>query len=104
MREFIIRRIMQMIIVMVAVSIISFIIIELPPGDYLTTLRAELEQQQWSEDQIQATLQVYAERYGLDKPWYGRYWYWISSILRGDLGYSMMMGNRVDVLIGDRLH
>lgn len=103
MIEFVVQRFLHMILVLAVVSVVSFIIIELPPGDYLTTLRLQLEEQQVSQEQIDGTLRLYQDRYALDQPWLVRYWRWISGILTGDLGYSMMMGNRVDVLLGDRL-
>lgn len=103
MKEFVFQRFLQALVVLVVVSIISFIIIELPPGDFLTTLQNQLVDQQASQAQIDSTLRLYRDRYALDQPIYVRYWRWISSIVSGDLGYSMLMANRIDVLIGDRL-
>ncbi len=102
MKRYFIQRFAQMILVLAVVSLVSFVIIELPPGDFLTTLQFQLEEQQVSQEQIDGMLLLYTDLYGLDKPWYIRYWRWISSILTGDLGYSMLMSNKVSVLIGDR--
>ncbi len=102
MKRYLVQRFSQMLLVLSVVSLVSFLIIELPPGDFLTTLQVQLEEQQLSQEQIDGMLKLYRDRYALDQPWYVRYWRWISSIVKGDLGYSMLMNNRIDVLIGDR--
>ncbi len=46
---------------------------------------------------------MYATRYALDEPLHIRYWRWITGLLTGDLGYSMLLRNEISILIGDRL-
>jgi peptide/nickel transport system permease protein len=92
-----------MVLVLIIVSMVSFIIIELPPGDYLTRLRAQLEQEQaLTEEQIRGQLAFINERYGISDPFHIRYWRWISGILQGDLGYSFAYGRDIATLIGSR--
>lgn len=103
MKEFMIRRTLHMLNVILLVAIVSFGIIELPPGDFLTSLRVRLEEDGLEPQQIEATLRMYRERYGLDEKWYTRLWKWLSSLAIGDLGYSMQFEKPNSVLIGDRL-
>jgi len=91
-----------MIPTLFAISVVSFVIIQLPPGDYLTSLVAGLAEQGETIDNAQ--LEALRERYGLDQPWYVQYWKWISGILlRGDFGQSFEWNRPVSSLIWDRL-
>jgi peptide/nickel transport system permease protein len=91
-----------MIPTLIVVSLIAFIIIQLPPGDFLTSRIAQLEAQgELIEQQVVDDLRA---RYGLDKPIYVQYWRWISAIvLRGDFGYSFDWTAPVGDLIWSRL-
>jgi peptide/nickel transport system permease protein len=102
MLQFTLRRILYMIPTLIIVSILSFAIIQLPPGDYLTsyvtTLRAT------GETVDEATLAAMEQRYGLGQPVYVQYWKWISGILlRGDFGQSFEWNQPVSVLMWGRL-
>lgn len=98
---FIARRILLMIPTLFVVTVISFAIIEAPPGDYMDAYVDNLLSQQQNVDPAEiATLR---ERYGLDAPWYVRYMRWMSGVLRGDLGRSLEWNQPVAKLIGDRL-
>jgi len=101
MGVYILRRVLYMIPVMLAVSLLSFTIIQLPPGDYLTTqiARLKLEGTPASEDQIAAMRQ----RYGLDKPFHEQYIKWMSGMFKGDLGKSFIYNRPVTELIGERI-
>jgi peptide/nickel transport system permease protein len=99
---YILRRIFYMIPTLIVISIISFVIIQLPPGDYLTTYVAELVSQ--GETVNQATLDQLKERYGLGLPVYQQYLKWIGNILlKGDFGQSFTWNRPVNELIWDRL-
>lgn len=99
---YILRRVFYMIPTLIVISIISFVIIQLPPGDYLTTYVAELVSQ--GETVNQATLDQLKERYGLGLPVYQQYLKWIGNIvLRGDFGQSFTWNRPVNELIWDRL-
>jgi peptide/nickel transport system permease protein len=99
---YIMRRIGIMIPTLVIVSMISFIVIQLPPGDYLTTYAMQLRQQGDTIDQEE--LENLRIRYGLGMPVYAQYWKWVSGIiLRGDWGQSMEWRKPVKDLIWERL-
>lgn len=102
MFSYIIRRLLQIIPIMILISIISFMIIELPPGDFLTTRLAELNSkgQQVSDSELNRL----RDRYGLDKSVVERYFLWIWNIVRyGDFGRSFQWDEPVVDLVGGRL-
>jgi peptide/nickel transport system permease protein len=102
MLQFIIRRILYMIPTLFIVSIISFTIIQLPPGDYLTSMVTTLRATGETIDE--ATLVAMEQRYGLGQPVYVQYWKWISGIiLRGDFGQSFEWNQPVSELVWGRL-
>ena len=103
MLGFIIRRLLYMIPMMFAISVVTFIIIQLPPGDFLTALQARLASQ--SETIDPGVLEGLRERYGLDQPEIVQYWKWISGIvLRGDFGQSFDWNKPVSALIWERMN
>ena len=102
MLQYILRRLVVMVPTIVAISIVTFVIIQLPPGDFLTTLVAGLASQ--GETVNQDAIQALQDRYGLGQPIYVQYWKWFSGIiLRGDLGQSFEYNRPVSQLIYDRL-
>jgi len=102
MLQYILRRVFYMVPTLIVISIISFAIIQLPPGDYLTTYVAELTTQ--GETVNQATLDQLKERYGLGLPVYQQYLRWVGNIItKGDFGQSFTWNRPVNELIWDRL-
>lgn len=102
MLQYIARRILYMIPTLFVISIISFTIIQLPPGDFLTTYVATLRQQ--GEDVDASAIAVLQEQYGLNQPIYIQYGKWITNILlHGDFGLSFEWRQPVSNLIWDRL-
>ncbi len=95
------RRILVMIPTLIAISIIVFIIIQLPPGDYLETYINELKSQ--GEQVDPARIEYLKEIYGLDKPMHEQYLLWVFGLLQGDLGYSFEFELPVSKVVGDRL-
>jgi peptide/nickel transport system permease protein len=84
------------------ISLVSFFIIQLPPGDYVTTLAANFAAQGEAVDD--ATVAQLRRIYGLDRPIYVQYFLWISNIIfRGDFGQSFDWGAPVSDLIWGRL-
>jgi len=83
------------------VSMVTFFVIELPPGDFLTSYVAQLRASGDYLDQVQ--IDKLRERYGLDRPVYERYYKWMAGIARGDFGYSLEWKKPVRELIGDRV-
>ncbi len=95
------RRLIWMVITLFFISIIGFVLIELPPGDYLTmelerlrTYRGILSEQQ---------IQLLEARYGVGQPLYVKYWKWVSGAIHGDFGQSFQFKKPVTELIGKRL-
>ena len=102
MLGFIARRVLYMIPTFIAVSIVAFAIIQLPPGDYLTTLVASMASQ--GETLDPAAMEALRNRYGLGQPMYVQYFKWMSNIfLRGDFGHSFEWNQPVIDLIWSRL-
>ncbi|MEQ8666140.1 MAG: ABC transporter permease [Rhodospirillales bacterium] len=101
MADYLIRRIVTMFMTLVAVSVLVFIIIQLPPGDYLTTYIAELESQGEMVDEEK--IRFLREQYGLDKSLPEQYLTWAFGLLQGDLGYSFEYNLPVSEVVGDRL-
>ena len=100
---FIIRRIIILAPLLVLLSIITFIVIELPPGDYLTTYIIQLESRTQSTVS-EAEIARLTQQYGLDRPVYVRYFIWMRNIvLHGDFGRSFGWDQPVVEVIGDRL-
>src|SRR5690606_39083064 len=102
MLAFIIRRILYMIPTVLAISVVVFIIIQLPPGDYLTTLVAALSSQ---GEQVNAdALEALRDRYGLGEPWHVQYFKWMRNIiLHFDFGDSFEYNRPVTDLVGQRI-
>lgn len=102
MLAYILRRILIMIPTLILISIISFIALQLPPGDYLTSYAAQLRQQGESIDE--EAINALRERYGLGEPVYVQYFKWITGIVtRWDWGQSMEWQRPVRDLIGEAL-
>lgn len=102
MGAYILRRLLYMIPTVIIISMISFAIIQLPPGDYLTSLIAQLASS--GESMNSAQVAALRERYGLDQPLFVQYWKWISNIvLHGDFGMSFEWNRPVSTMIWERL-
>jgi peptide/nickel transport system permease protein len=98
---YLVRRILTMIPTLLVISALVFVIIQLPPGDYLESHIAELQSQGEAVDEQQ--IQFLREQYGLDKPMLQQYWYWLTGMLQGDFGYSFEYDLPVSEVVGDRL-
>jgi len=102
MLSYIVYRLFQLIPLLVMVSILTFLIIELPPGDYLTSYVNRMETSGTKVDQ--ATVDRLKQEYGLDKPLTYRYLWWMWKILsRGDFGSSFSYNMPVTQVIGNRI-
>jgi peptide/nickel transport system permease protein len=86
---------------MVLISIIAFIIIQLPPGDYLSTYIITLEASGQIVDD--AAVEALKIQYGLDDPLYIQYFKWVGNVARGNFGQSLQWQAPVKDLIGERL-
>jgi len=101
MLRYVVHRLLLLIPTLLAISLITFIIIQLPPGTYLDTLLAELREAGETAD-LQK-LEFLRNQYGLDQPLWVQYWTWLKGLLRGDLGYSFEYDRPVSAIIGERL-
>ncbi|WP_022884614.1 ABC transporter permease [Glaciibacter superstes] len=102
MIRFIGARILYVIPTLFAISLISYFIIQLPPGDFLTSQIASLEQQGQTLDP--AYVDALRQRYGIGEPFWVQYGKWMGGILfEGDLGQSFEYGRPVTALIAERL-
>jgi peptide/nickel transport system permease protein len=101
MYAYILRRILWSIPFLFAVSLLAFVIMQLPPGDFVTSYAAKLTADGQTVDP--ARLDAMRERFGLDQPFLVQYWKWITGVLHGDFGLSFQWQLPVSELIGDRL-
>ncbi|HCD10104.1 MAG: ABC transporter permease [Thermoanaerobacter sp.] len=94
MTQFIIRRLLQSIPTLIGASILLFLIFAMAPGDYVTLQLQNPAMTAERAEQLRAL-------YGLDKPLHERYVSWISGVLRGDLGDSLMFRRPVSRVVND---
>lgn len=101
MLQYIARRILYMIPTLLAISVLTFLVIQAPPGDYLTTVVAKLEAEGQYIDRAQ--LDALRNRYGLDESIWVQYWRWITGIvLHGDFGHSFVYSAPVSEVLKER--
>jgi peptide/nickel transport system permease protein len=91
----------MMVPTLLAISLIVFAIIQLPPGDYFTSYMNELETRGESVDPDK--IAFLKAQYGFDRPMYRQYLLWLTGMLRGDFGYSFEYDLPVRDVVGDRL-
>ena len=101
MVSYLLRRIAIAIVTILAISLISFLIIQLPPGDAVTARIADLAAQ--GDLVSEAQIESLREYHGLNKPVPVQYLIWMAKLLRGDLGVSFEFRRPVSELIGERL-
>lgn len=94
-------RVLTMLGTLAVISVLVFVIIQLPPGDYLTTYIAELRAA--GESVTDDKIAFLREQYGLDQPMPLQYLNWVVGLLQGDLGYSFEYAMPVTDVVGDRL-
>lgn len=101
MLSYLIRRILIMVPTLIAISAIVFVIIQLPPGDYLTTMIEELRAQ--GETASLEKIEFLKQQYGFDREPIEQYFHWVLGLLQGDLGWSFEYNLPVSQVIGERL-
>ena len=90
------RRLLHGLLLLVGVSVLSFVFAELAPGDYFSELR--------NDPRVSPeTLAALRAQYGLDRPLPVRYAAWVASVLRGDFGYSVAYNSPVGPLLWGRV-
>lgn len=102
MLKYILKRIAMFVPTALLISVIVFFIIQLPPGDYVTSYISKMEEQ--GEYFTQEMIDQMREQYGLNDPWYVQYGKWMKGIiLEGDFGYSFTYQKDVWAVIMTRL-
>ncbi|WP_248925990.1 ABC transporter permease [Paenibacillus hamazuiensis] len=102
MLQYILRRLLLMIPIVILVSIIIFFIIQLPPGDFVSRMVADMSQS--GETVTSQQIAEMRATYGLDKPMLVQYYDWMKGIItKGDFGYSYSFNRPVLSIIQERL-
>lgn len=102
MKDYLLRRLGYTVILLAVISAFSFFLIELPPGDYLTSRIASLREQRGT-DVDQAEIEGLKRQYGLDQPLVVRYFKWVGNMFQGDFGRSLAYDMPVATMIGERI-
>jgi peptide/nickel transport system permease protein len=96
MLKFLLRRLAQMIPLLLGITMISFVVMQLAPGDFLTQMQ--------QDPRISAdAIETLRRQYGLDRPWYQQYFLWLANAVRLNFGYSLAYHVPVTALIGERM-
>lgn len=105
MFNYLVRRSIYGVILIAAVSLISFFLITLPPGDYMSTMISTMQSRGGiSASEAEQIAINMRQAYGLDAPFFVQYWKWIYNIvLKGDFGYSFFYRTPVKDLIMDKV-
>ena len=95
------RRILLAVPTLLFISVVSFAIIQLPPGDFVTTTVSQWTSRgEYVDDETIAALRA---RYGVDQPLVFQYIKWLRNILRGDLGVSWAWAKPIGSVVAERL-
>ncbi len=105
MKQYILRRVLMSVPVLWAISVIVFVVIQLPPGDYMSALQAQMQSLGGLTEEEAAKVAEQLRRvYGLDKPLYVQYFVWVKNIVtKGDFGFSFQYRKPVAEVIWERL-
>ncbi|MDO4291937.1 MAG: ABC transporter permease [Eubacteriales bacterium] len=101
MKKYILKRFFYMIVLLAIMSVFAFVVIQLPPGDYLTSYIANLQQQMGQVDE--AIVVNLRRQYGLDRPMWQQYFVWMANMFRGDFGESFQWKQPVKDLLISRM-
>jgi peptide/nickel transport system permease protein len=101
MLRYTVHRLIVMVPTLLAISVLVFVIIQLPPGDYFTTYINELQSQ--GETVSVAKIEFLKQQYGFDKHPVEQYFIWMFGLLQGDFGFSFEHSLPVSDIIGDRI-
>lgn len=95
MARYLIRRLTLIFITLLVISFAIFLIVEILPGDVAKMML--------KQNATEESLHLLREKLGLYRPWYERYFDWISGVVRGDFGDSYVMGIPVSEVLGRRI-
>ena len=102
MISYVVHRLLVMVPTLIGISVITFVIIQLPPGDFLSTMIAECEAQ--GESSCADQIEVYRQEFGLDRPLWRQYVIWVTDLVQGDMGISFEYNKPVEEVIGESLY
>jgi peptide/nickel transport system permease protein len=94
---FLIRRIAQAVVVVLLVTMITFILLRAIPGNVAVAILGP------SGFRNPALLAAFNRQYGFDKPWFDQYALWLGHLLRGNLGFSWTLDQSVSSELGQHL-
>lgn len=101
MTRYVIHRLLLLVPFLFVISVVAFIIIQLPPGDFVDTYIRNLESKGGTINDAQTA--ALRARYGLDQSIFGQYWTWMSNLLRGDFGNSFLFDKPVSEVLAERV-
>lgn len=101
MLTYVLRRIIYMIPTVIVISMVSFVMIQLPPGDFVDKVASQLQAQ--SGENTSAMEEQMRERYGLNQPMYVQYFKWSRNVIKGEFGYSFLHDRPAEEVMWDRL-
>jgi len=101
MLAYLARRLVLAVITVWAITLVTFLIMQLPPGDFVDAYVAQASAMGSAISAAEADAMRHA--YGLDQPFYVQYWKWLSLVVQGNFGLSFEYGRPVTEVIGDRL-
>ncbi len=92
-----IRRLLQAVVVLLLVSVFTFVLLRLTPGNPAIAIMGPAAYRN------PAAIAQFDKVYGFNRPWYGQYWLWLDNLLHGNLGYSWNLNQSVASLLGNHL-
>ena len=95
MLAYLVRRLMLAVLTVWAVSVLSFVVIQLPPGDYITSYIAQMSSSGSFVSEQEAN--ALRQQYGLDQPQYIQYIRWMKMVLHGNYGMALEYGRGIAV-------
>jgi peptide/nickel transport system permease protein len=98
---YLVRRLVLALLTIWAISVLSFVIIQLPPGDYITSYIAQMSASGGSVSEQEA--EALRQEYGLDQPMVVQYYRWMRQVVQGRFGMALEWRRPVSEVIGDRL-
>lgn len=101
MKSYILKRLLYMVLLLFLISIFAFIVIQLPPGDYVSAYVARMTSEMGSVDE--SVIESMRRSFGLDKSPVEQYFFWMGNLLRGNFGESFEWRRPVLGLIADRM-
>jgi len=101
MKRYVMRRLLGMIPTLGVISLLVFVVVQLPPGDIVTATLDQLTSS--GVDMSDERIQNLRAQYNLDEPLPLQYLYWFGNFITGDMGFSYLFARPVNELVWERL-